>query len=308
MPYPTHYKGKQKVEFVRDISHSGTAEDGKGSMADVSEGQASPSPEDDSSLVSEQTAIYNPPKRPRALTPEMKDSLTRYDLVSTHRNLTRMGQYLLKLEARAETASKLHVRKTLDAAVENAHYSSKEDTEVGHHQLITDIERLSRDVWGRLHQLDRDFRKTSRENRDADGQSMPFQLHGESYVKKWIQHEINHNAQRADETCWYTVKDMNNNRGLREWFEYLADTYARGEQSIMDESRLVQLAWHYLDRSIRPPKPEAPISIADFINVWHDMRQSGAFEGARADPGHQRCEDAEALRALQAIWSSKAAL
>ncbi|ETS78303.1 hypothetical protein PFICI_10365 [Pestalotiopsis fici W106-1] len=267
------------------------------------------------SPASAQTAIYSPEKKILPPTPDEEESFARYDLVSTHRNLTRMSQYLLKLEARTSTASKIHVRKTLDAMVENAEYSCGENMERGsasgnhHQQLIFDIECLSSDVWARMHQLDREFRRLSRETRDAEtGQSKSFELRGESYVKRWIQQEIDHNALRGEETIWYTVRDMNNQRCLRDWLDLLADVHNRGAQPIVDEERLVQLAWHYLDRSIRPPKPEIAMQTADFINWWHDLRLSGAFDGAKRDPDFQRREDEEALKSLQSTWTTKMAV
>lgn len=274
--------------------------------------QPAPSP-----AVSEQTAIFSPVKVVPP-TRDEEDSFVRYDLVSTHRNLTRMSQYLLKLEARTATASKIHVRKTLDAMVENVEYSRGDDlkgsrSEPGHHphphshhQLIFDIECLSSDVWGRMHQLDREFRRLSRETRDAEtGRSRAFELRGESYVKRWLAQELANNGLRAEETIWYTVTDMANQRCLRDWLDLLAHVHGRGATPIADEERLVQLAWHYLDRAIRPPKPEIAMKAAEFINWWHDLRMSGAFDGAKSDPDSQKREDEDALKALQSIWATK---
>ncbi|KAH6644930.1 hypothetical protein BKA67DRAFT_664784 [Truncatella angustata] len=303
MPYPMHYIEKLATKFKREVDHVEAVVDRIEAVHHCNNEERIDI-EDAASSASERNAIYNPAQRPQQPTPKTKDNSARHDLVSTHQNLTQISQYLLKLEVRTNKVSKIHVRKTLDATIENAQYS-REDAGSCNHQLIRDIECLSSDVWGRLHHLDREFRRLGRENRDADGQSTSFQLNGESFVKKWIAQEIDRNAQRGDETCWYTVKDMNNNRSLLEWTNYLKEIYDQDSHLPMDENRIVQLSWHFLDRRIRPPRPEPSMSIAGFINQWHDLREIGAFELAAADHGNQRRDDEDALKILQTMWSAK---
>jgi hypothetical protein len=227
-----------------------------------------------------------------------------YALASTHRNLTRMSQYLLKLEARANTATKLHIRKTLDTTVQDSYYASKDDTEPGHKKLIEDINNLSQGVWERLFSVDKQFRRLSRENRDVNGLSTPFELQGESYVKRWAEWEIKAIQLRNEESCFYTVADMGTSRGFRDWVIYLQELFQMGDNPA-EELRLVQAAWHFLDRSIRGPRPENPTTINDFVQDWESMRCSGAFRDAVADPKRQERDDQELMKALQTIWSSR---
>lgn len=255
------------------------------------------------------TTFYSPEEHFQPWTPQKREREIAYALASTHRNLTRMSQYILKLEARAKTATKLHIRKTLDATAQDSYYASKDDTEPGHKQLIDDINALSQGVWARLFSLDREFRRMSRANRDPDGHSTPFALQGESYVKRWTEAEIKAVRFRNEETCFYTVADMGTSRGFRDWVNYLRRLFQlsedEGDSNPADELRLVQTAWHFLDRSIRGPRPENPTTVNEFVQHWESLRCSGAFREALADPKRQERDDEELLKALRAIWSSR---
>ncbi|KAI0129695.1 hypothetical protein BJ170DRAFT_692361 [Xylariales sp. AK1849] len=314
MPYPIdralalHNARQKQAEHMRNIEEQRLPEARPSKKPNIPDSTPVDAASYDSmSIESDQTQIYNPEERRWLRIPEQKEREISYALASTHRNLTRMSQYILKLEARAKAVSNIHVRKTVDAIIEDNYYTSKDDTEPGHTQFIEDIKSLSNDTWNRLLSLDREFRRMSRENRDAAGNSMPFQLHGESYVKRWVQGEIDNNSLRGEETCFYTVEDMASGRGFRDWMKYLKETY-QFDCTPAGEFRLAQMAWHLLDRAIRPAKPDNPTSMNDFIRDWESLRSSGAFQEAVDDPGRQNREDEDALKTIQKVWSARTCL
>ncbi|KAI1856004.1 hypothetical protein JX265_011901 [Neoarthrinium moseri] len=296
MPYPLEkiapyqFDWKQPLNSLTDYQGSDTS----------CESQTCESP----SIASQQTALYRPVGREESLATEQHDPAL--DLVTTHQNLTMMSQFLLKLETRTKTVSKIDVRRTLDAISNNRQYTAEMNNIFDCRQLVDDIRELTSDLYARIFDLDHEMKKMSRENRDAAGQSMSFQLHGESYVKKWIQLEIDNNAKREGETCWYTVKDLKAQRHIREWMEYLRRRYGAGN-ALAEEYELVKSAWSYLDRSLRPPWPRYPISVNDFIEEWNSMRAAGAFECALEDPARQNREDEVSLITLRDLWTDRMA-
>ena len=129
-----------------------------------------PSPE----VTTEPKGVRTPAERERELVQA---------LVAAHRSLTRISQYVLKLEARAGIATKEDVRQTLDATLENIAYSSQaslagpDPTRDG--RLGPDVARLGDQVWARVYLADQSLTRTSRQNRTDDGRSGPIRLRGE---------------------------------------------------------------------------------------------------------------------------------
>ncbi|KAK7942616.1 uncharacterized protein PG986_011729 [Apiospora aurea] len=275
----------------------------------------------DTEITSHNQAPLRPLPKPtagpkRARTPAERERELNYALVAAHRNLTRMSQYVLKLEARANLATKEDLRQTLEATYENNQHSSSTSREGdgGHHhqyheQLVEDVSRLSDQVWNRLYLVDKSFRRLSRKNRQApDGRSGPITLQGETHVKTWLERAAESNAVLGEETLFYTVRDMAAGRPLADWFVYIRDlcTNKKDGAEPMREDRVVAIAWAFMDRAIRPPaRPRLSTTVEQFTREWEALRRSGALEGALEDPDGQQESDAEILESWKGIWAAR---
>ncbi|KAK8097836.1 uncharacterized protein PG998_013322 [Apiospora kogelbergensis] len=251
-----------------------------------------PSPE----VTTEPKGVRTPAERERELVQA---------LVAAHRSLTRISQYVLKLEARAGIATKEDVRQTLDATLENIAYSSQaslagaDPTRDG--RLGPDVARLGDQVWARVYLADQSLTRTSRQNRTDDGRSGPIRLRGESHTKAWLDAVVASNALMDEATVFYTVRDLAAARPLGLWIAYLRDT-------------LTQVGGEGGGRRARTassPSPgrfwTAPFARRGgrFVAEWEKLWKSGAFDAALKEPDSQRDSDAQILKSLKGIWSAR---
>ncbi|KAK8878917.1 hypothetical protein PGQ11_000211 [Apiospora arundinis] len=248
----------------------------------------------------------------RALTLEEKERERNYRLVTAHRNITRMSQYILKLEVRANIATKEDVRQTLETTLENIQYSSRDNMtseDPGQNgKLLEDLVRVSDQTWNRLYLVDQSFTRISRQNRTDDGCSGPIPLRGESYTKAWLDSVIASNSLMDEGTIFYTIQDLASGRPLSLWLTYIRETlFQFGDGSPARDDRVLSIAWSFLDRAIRPSsRPGPTTTVAQFVAEWEAMRKSGAFDSARLDPESQRESDAKLLTSIKGIWSARA--
>ncbi|KAI0544728.1 hypothetical protein F4679DRAFT_576616 [Xylaria curta] len=235
-----------------------------------------------------------------------------YALSETRRNLTHISQFLLKLEARAGKTSKEGIRQTLDATVSDIQYDPDRcgvdggPPDSDHKSEIEELKHMSGEIYNRLYLVDRHWRRLSRESRDAEGKSPDIGIHSEPEIKEWIKFELGANNLASEETCFYTVQDLNLNRSFREWITYLEKLCGFREHPY-DQGKLVDLAWRFLDRNLRGPRPVNPTSVEQFIAYLDSMRRSGAWDEIRKHPKKQEEDDAEAWKAMRKYWSSRTA-
>ncbi|KAI8945332.1 hypothetical protein F4801DRAFT_594224 [Xylaria longipes] len=235
-----------------------------------------------------------------------------YALSEARRNLTHVSQFLLKLEARAGKTTKEGIRQTLDATVRDLHYdfntcgSDGGPPDSDHKSEIDELKHLSGEVYNRLYLVDRHWRRLSREARNADGQSPDIGILSEPGIKDWIKVELRTNNLAAEETCFYTVRDLTQNRSFREWVTYLQKLCNFGEHH-SDQAKLVDLCWRFLDRNLRGPRPANPTSVEQFIANLDMQRRSGVWDEIRKHPKRQEQDDAEAWKTMRKYWSSRTA-
>ncbi|KAK8022931.1 hypothetical protein PG991_006812 [Apiospora marii] len=265
-----------------------------------------------------------PARRPRkkTQTPVDRERELNYALVAAHRNLTRMSQYLLKLQARADMATDEDMRLTLEATLENHQHSTRQDgseedeeSPDGYHaRLVEDVSRLSDQLWNRMYTLDRDIRYLSRQHRREEGnggRSGRIQLRGESHTQHWLDAKLERlvSGLQGEETFFYTVRDLAAGRPLTEWMGYIRDGLQRvadaGGPGPVREDRVVAIAWSFLDRAIRPSRPRVSTTVNRFVAEWDSLRRGGAFDAALEEPERQVEIDAEVLESLRPIWAAR---
>ncbi|KAI0105283.1 hypothetical protein GGR51DRAFT_560497 [Nemania sp. FL0031] len=235
-----------------------------------------------------------------------------YALSTTRRNLTHASQFLLKLEARAGKTTKESIRQTLDATAKDANYDfSACGTDGGppdadHKSEIEEIKQLSRELYNRLYLIDRHWRRLARETRDSQGRSPSISILSEGDIKEWIKVEINSNHLATEDTCFYTVADLTAHRSFRDWITYLQKLCNFGDHPV-EQAKLVELAWRFLDRNLRGPLPVNPTTVEQFIADLDARRRSGIWDEIRKNPKKQEQDDAEAWRAMRKYWSSRTA-
>ncbi|KAI0528464.1 hypothetical protein GGR58DRAFT_309807 [Xylaria digitata] len=229
-----------------------------------------------------------------------------YALSTARRSLTHMSQFLLKLEARAGKTTKEGIRQTLDATVIDMNYDFDACGDPDHKSEIEEIKHLSNDLYHRLYLIDRHWRKTSRESRDAEGRSPDICILSEPDIREWIKVELQTNHLAAENTCFYTVADLALNRSLFDWVMYLRKLCGFKDDPY-DDRKLIDLAWRFLDRNLRGPRPVNPTSIEQFIVDLDSRRRSPAWTEILKTPRKQENDDAEAWKLLRRYWSSRTA-
>ena len=229
-----------------------------------------------------------------------------YALSSTRRSLTHMSQFLLKLEARAGKTTKEGIRQTLDATVQDMHCDFG-TCDADHKTEIEEIKELSGELFHRLYLIDRNWRRIARELREAGETKCPnIGIKAEPDVRKWIRAEAHTNHLAAEETCFYTVHDLVANRSFSDWIFYLRDLCRFGNHPA-DEQKLVELAWRFLDRNLRGPRPMNPTSVRQFIGELDEKSRSGVWDEVRKNPRKQERDDADAWKILRRHWTSRKA-
>ncbi|KAI1175249.1 hypothetical protein F4777DRAFT_579233 [Nemania sp. FL0916] len=234
-----------------------------------------------------------------------------YSLSTARRNLTHASQFLLKLEARAGKTSKEGIRQTLDATVKDTNYDFKCDADGGpldpdHKSEIEEIKCLSGELFRRLHLLDRHWRQVARQTRDAEGRSPPISLLSEGGIRDWIKVEIGTNHLSLQDTCFYTVSDLANNRTFESWITYLRST-CKFREHPSDQAQLLDLAWRFLDRNLRGPRPVNPTPVEKFISDLEERKRSGVWTEILKTPNRQELDDEQAWKTMRRYWSSRTA-
>lgn len=279
-------------------------------------------------------------------------------LSMTRRNLVHASQFLLKLEARAGKATKEGIRQTLDATVgelygddnfhsavgdgnaTGSHHTTNTALDGDHKKQIDELQHLSAELYNRLYLVDRHWRRESRElmKREQESHTVnpstssahkttassgpKLSILGEQDVREWIKVELRTNHLVGEETCYFTVADWVSGRSFRDWVVYLR-SLCRFDDSPGDQAKLVGLAWRFLDREIRGPRPDPavdthPTVVENLINRLDARRRKmvaqtstgtlrGEWVGLDRESKRQRDEDAEAWRAIGRYWSSRTA-
>ncbi|KAI1105005.1 hypothetical protein F4804DRAFT_351519 [Jackrogersella minutella] len=224
-------------------------------------------------------------------------------LLVTQRNLTKMLQFILKLECRAGKVAKEGIRQTLDATVADNSDMSDQGHDVNPFEEIEDIKLLSENAWQRLYLIDRHWRKQSREDRDAEGQSPSIEIESEPSVKAWLKEEMRANCMTGDDPCYFTAADLAGGRRFEDWIAYLR-LLCKFRDHPDDEAKLVGLAWRFLDRNLRGPRPVGMTRVADFVFQLEERCRGGGFEEALEDPKRQELDDEWAWKTIKKCWSS----
>ncbi|KAI0017972.1 hypothetical protein F4780DRAFT_795502 [Xylariomycetidae sp. FL0641] len=235
------------------------------------------------------------------------DEATAAALASTRRNLTRISQFVLKLEARAGKATKEGIRATLDATVADTTSTSSSPSSSLHAEAAQ-LAALSEMAWQRLYLVDRSWRRTWRATRDAEGVGEAPTLLPEDDVREWLRVEARSNHLAAEDTCYFTVADLLDRRRFGDWVAYLRRLCEYDPGSPGDEKKLVELAWRFLDRNLRVgiPCPRDGTGADEFADMLERKRRNGDFDEAMEDPKRQEREDDEAWRRMRRYWSSRA--
>lgn len=227
-------------------------------------------------------------------------------LLVTQKNLTRMLQFILKLERRAGKVTKEGIRQTLDATVASGANVYGQNSKPTPYEEMENLQTLSENAWQRLYLVDRHWRKEGRQacdNQDAE-ESPKIQIESEPNIKSWLKEEMRINDIVGEDPCYYTVADLASGRSFEEWVAHLMDICEFTDHPD-DETKLVELAWRFLDRSLRGPRPSITTPICDFILELEGKAQSGAFKEALENPGRQVEEDAEAWKCIKRCMGSR---
>ncbi|KAI2633281.1 hypothetical protein GGS26DRAFT_76938 [Hypomontagnella submonticulosa] len=235
---------------------------------------------------------------------EFRERQVAYALSTARRNLTRMSQFILKLECRAGKVTKESIRQTLDATVAddtNAFEPNEDPTRL---EEIEEIKYLSDSVWKRLYLIDRHWRRQTRQARNAEGKSPHIQLESEPDVKEWLREEMRIKQAADEQHCYFTVADLINGRKFEDWIIYLRNL-CRFKDHPTDEQKLVDLAWRFLDRDLRGPHPTNPTRIEDFVVGLEETHERGGFDEVIKHPEKQEQNDKQAWKIIKQYWFSR---
>ncbi|KAI0376053.1 hypothetical protein F5Y04DRAFT_267311 [Hypomontagnella monticulosa] len=228
-----------------------------------------------------------------------------YALSTARRNLTRMSQFILKLECRAGKVTKEGIRQTLDATVADNSNTFPQSEDLTHLEEIEEIKYLSESVWKRLYLVDRHWRRQTYRTRDAEGKKSPrIQLESEPSVKDWLKEEIKMKQETREDICYFTVADLISGRKFEDWIIYLKDL-CNFDDHPTDEQKLVHLAWRFQDRDLRGPYPINPTRIEDFVIGLEEKLESGGFDDIIKNPENQGESDAQAWKTIKRYWFSR---
>ncbi|KAI2607717.1 uncharacterized protein GGS25DRAFT_523242 [Hypoxylon fragiforme] len=241
-----------------------------------------------------------------------------YALATTRRNLTRISQFMLKLECRAGKVTKESIRQTLDATVADNADAFFEHTFIDpvHIPEIEELKALSESTWHRLYLLDRVWRRQGRDppdtnnnkdNTSSSNSSTPpptIPLAGERSVKTWLREETRTARLASRDECYFTAADLAQGRRFADWIAYLREL-CQFKDHPADEAKLVKLAWRFLDRNLRGPPPANPTRAGAFVARLESEHERGGFDEVLGDPGRQEGEDERAWRDIRKYWSSR---
>ncbi|KAI0888521.1 uncharacterized protein GGS22DRAFT_198230 [Annulohypoxylon maeteangense] len=227
-------------------------------------------------------------------------------LFTTQKNLTRMLQFILKLERRAGKVTKEGIRQTLDATVASSTKTSEQDRFLSHYEEIENLKILSENAWKRLYLVDRQWRRQHRQehNGQEPQENHTIQIESEPGVKAWLQEEVRINDTVGEDPCYYTVADLASGRSFEDWVAYLR-RFCNFKDHPADEAKLVDLAWRFLDRSLRAPQLSSAARASDFVLQLEEKSRSGAFNEALENPGRQVEDDKQAWKIIKRCLGSK---
>ncbi|KAI8958832.1 hypothetical protein F5Y11DRAFT_27265 [Daldinia sp. FL1419] len=222
-------------------------------------------------------------------------------LLATRRNLTRMSQFILKLECRAGKVTKEGIKQTLDATVaDNSDVANLYPTYLDE---LEEIKHLSESTWQRLYLIDRHWQRVSRQNHAAKNSGPPIKLDSEPVVKAFLREEKSTNHLTSRDPCYYTAGNLANGRRFEDWIAFLQD-FCKFKDDPTEETKLVHLAWRFLDREIRGPRPSDPARIQDFIAELNGKYESGALDKAINNPQKRQEDDDQAWATIKKCWFS----
>ncbi|KAI1827333.1 hypothetical protein F4861DRAFT_404386 [Xylaria intraflava] len=255
------------------------------------------------------TAIPTPPTEPTADVQSTQDYLReremQYALSTTRRNLTHISQFMLKLEARAGKVTKEGLRNTLDATVNDKNYDLAAPTDYA--AELEELKHMSNNIYLRLYLVDRHWRRAARKaKRGADGRYPDIGILSEPAIREWTHTEIATSGLVAEDTCYFSARDLQSRRSFRDWMGYLRELCGFRDHP-HDERKLVDLAWLFLDRNLRGPRPSNPTTAEQFIAELEARRRSGVWAELLENPLKQVEDDAEAWQTLARYWSSRPA-
>ncbi|KAI0116763.1 hypothetical protein F4814DRAFT_260550 [Daldinia grandis] len=249
------------------------------------------------------TILENPSKDPEKLTDdEFQERQIAYTLTTARRNLTRMSQFMLKLECRAGKITKEGIKHTLDATVADSTAAANQYPT--YQDELEEIKHLSNNVWQRLYLIDRYWQQQSRKARDAEGHSPPIELESEPAVKAFLKEERQTNHLTSRDSCYYTAANLASGRRFEDWITYLKN-FCEFKDDPAEETKLVHLAWRFLDRELRGPRPTNPACIENFLAEINGQYQNGAFDGAIKNPEKREKDDDKAWGAIKKFWFSR---
>ncbi|KAI1432526.1 hypothetical protein GGR50DRAFT_588498 [Xylaria sp. CBS 124048] len=256
-----------------------------------------------------------------------------YAFSTTRRNLTHISQFLLKLEARAGKATKEGIRNTLDATVNDTNYDLSAPPDYG--SEIEELKHMSNNIYMRLYLIDRHWRRIARNNvptptarratttmtttatatatatttkhPEAKVKNAPkITILSEPDIKEWMRTELRSNHLMTEETCYFSVRDLKSNRSFTDWMGYLRELCRFGNHP-HDEGKLVELAWLFLDRNLRGPRPSNPTTADQFIADLDNKRRRGVWAAVLENPKKQEQDDLEAWLTMRRYWSARVA-
>ncbi|KAI1451353.1 hypothetical protein F4805DRAFT_104877 [Annulohypoxylon moriforme] len=227
-------------------------------------------------------------------------------LFTTQNNLTRILQFILKLERRAGKVTKEGIRQTLDATVASSTNTSEQYHNLSRYEEIENLKVLSENAWQRLYLVDRHWRRQGRQEHNTQGtqESPTIQIESEPSVKSWLKEEIRINDTVGEDPCYYTVSDLASGRNFEDWIAYLRQL-CKFKDHPADEAQLVDLAWRFLDRSLRGPRPASTSRTDDFVSQLEEKSRSGAFKEALENPRRQVEDDEQAWKIIRRCLGSR---
>ncbi len=236
--------------------------------------------------------------------PSNKDPGTREvdkALISAVQNLTKLSQYMLKLEVRVGKTTKEAIRQTLDDTAEEAAIDLL--GEVSQQELIQRITHLSEETSRRMYLIDRHWRRLS--SRKQGGQaSQDLHLLDEPDVKSWIKVETKDNHATNQDPSYFTVQNLASGRKFRNWVVYLRELCGF-QDTEEDDAKLVNIAWRFLDRDLRGAMPPSVKNVDAFIAELEDRHGRGQFKTALEDPERQERVDKDSWHRIRRLWSAR---
>ncbi|KAI1468988.1 uncharacterized protein F4812DRAFT_425378 [Daldinia caldariorum] len=250
------------------------------------------------------TILERSPKDPDTLSDdELQERQIAHALSTTRTNLTRISQFILKLECRAGKITKEGIKQTLDATVANV-TTNAADNYPTYQDELEEIQHLSESTWQRLYLIDRHWRRQSNLDKDAGAPNSHIELESEPGVKAFLKGERQSSHITSQDPCYYTAYNLVNGRRFEDWIAYLKD-FCEFKENPTEETKLVHLAWRFLDRDLRGPRPGKAARLQDFLDSLNDQYDNGAFDEAIKNPRKMEQDDDGAWGAIKKFWFTR---